>query len=97
MFYQTMKCLGDVACTGSNALTKDVANAAYTGEGNTGKFVLAWSTANSPAAFDSISTKGGEVVSLKLANVGSNVDKITVCLFYEQVLSISSQNCDVLQ
>ena len=97
MFYQTLKCLGDVACTGSNALTKDVANAAYASETNTGKFVLAWSTANSPAAFDSISTKGGEVVSLKLAIVGSNCDKLTVCLFREQVLSSSSQSVDRLQ
>ena len=92
-----MKCLGDVSCTGSNALTAAGAGTAYASETNTGKFVLAWSTANSSAAFDSISTKGGEVVSLKLANVGSNCDKITVCLFYEQVLSISSQNCDVLK
>ena len=49
------------------------------------------------SAFDSISTKNGELVSIKLQDVGSAVDRIWIMLLFETVLSIFQQSADSLQ
>ena len=88
-----MKAIGDVQMTGKNNMTADT----YSATDATGRFALALSTANSDAAFDSISTKNGELVSIKLQDVGSAVDRIWIMLLFETVLSISQQSADSLQ
>ena len=52
MWYETMKALGDVQMTGKNNMSADK----YSATDATGRFALALSTANSDAAFASIST-----------------------------------------